>query len=363
MRRILLSAAATAFIMWFLLYAPMPFVLFQPGIAIPVGAMIQVAQGDAVDGTGNEDSRGNPMKETEGSLLLTAVKLTEPNFLGVLQASFKKDFEIYRKSDVFRGATRRQYVRQLSVVMQDSQNHALEAAYRYLSIPYHHQTTLIIAAGKVEALAGNNGGFEPGDVLLGFPGEEPFADVEDMLDRLGGIWKAGQRADIEAERDGGRIIVSAESPENGLHGELTLERLVGQLNIGGFVEHKEIVPDNPAKKLSISANNIGGPSAGLVFALEGIQLLEDGDLTGGYAIAATGSIQPDGTVGAIGGVSQKVVSVSEEGAVLFLVPKDNEEEARKRANGLHRPLAIVGVDTLGEAVNAIQAFIRERGNG
>ena len=112
--------------------------------------------------------------------------------------------------------------------------------------------------------------------------------------------------------------------------------------------------------LRISAGEIGGPSAGLVFALGAIDLLTDGDLTGGARIAATGTIDPDGKVGAIGGIKQKVVATDGEGAELFLVPKANEGDAKAKANRMGSKMKIVGVQTLREATDAIASFLRER---
>ncbi|MFP3675149.1 S16 family serine protease, partial [Bacillus sp. SIMBA_031] len=70
-------------------------------------------------------------------------------------------------------------------------------------------------------------------------------------------------------------------------------------------------------------NNVGGPSAGMMFALGIIDTLTPGDLTGGKHIAGTGTITPDGAVGAIGGIAQKMIGAKQQGATLFLAPAAN----------------------------------------
>ncbi|WP_168122290.1 S16 family serine protease [Paenibacillus sp. HB172176] len=244
-RRSLLSAALTAFLMWLLLYAPTPLVLYKPGIAAPVNGMIAMQDGEDV--------------QSEGKWLLTAVKLTDTNVWGALKAAFDSKVDVYRRKDVFQGLSQQQYAERVSEVMKESQSEAVEAAYRYVGISYS------IVQGKV-------------------------------------------------------------------------------------------TPEQTEQTISISAGEIGGPSAGLVFALAAVDLLTEGDMTAGERIAATGTITTEGRVGAIGGIKQKVVSTSEEGAQLFLVPKENEKAARKEAKAIGSSMKIVGVGSLKEAIAAIASF-------
>ena len=72
--------------------------------------------------------------------------------------------------------------------------------------------------------------------------------------------------------------------------------------------------------VSIDVTNIGGPSAGLAMTLGVIDALDKGSLTGGRTVAATGTIDGQGNVGAVGGVAQKTVAVENAGASIFFVP-------------------------------------------
>jgi PDZ domain-containing protein len=98
--------------------------------------------------------------------------------------------------------------------------------------------------------------------------------------------------------------------------------------------------------VQISSGEIGGPSAGLMWALGLYDLLTPGDLTGGQTIAGTGQIALDGTVIPIGGIEEKLTAAADAGATVFLVPQGNMEEAR--ASGGHG-LELVPVATFDDA--------------
>ena len=99
----------------------------------------------------------------------------------------------------------------------------------------------------------------------------------------------------------------------------------------------------------IDAGNVGGPSAGLAFALEVLEELGR-DVVHGHKVAATGEIFPDGTVGPIGGIKQKTIGAREAGVDAFLVPAgENARDARKYARGLR----IIPVKSFQQALRAL----------
>lgn len=99
--------------------------------------------------------------------------------------------------------------------------------------------------------------------------------------------------------------------------------------------------------------NIGGPSAGLVFSLAVIDKLTTGDLSGDRVVAGTGTIDADGKVGSIGGITHKILAAHEAGASVFLVPTDNCEEAKSaHEDGMD----LVKVENLEGAVDALKAL-------
>ena len=101
--------------------------------------------------------------------------------------------------------------------------------------------------------------------------------------------------------------------------------------------------------IRIDAGDVGGPSAGLAFALDILQELGR-DVTHGYKVAATGELTLDGTVGPIGGVKQKTFGARKAGVDVFLVPAgENAAEARRYADGLR----IVPVKNFPQALRAL----------
>ena len=100
--------------------------------------------------------------------------------------------------------------------------------------------------------------------------------------------------------------------------------------------------------VSIDAGNVGGPSAGLAFALEVLQRLGR-NVVHGHKIAATGEIFPDGSVGPIGGIKQKTIGAREAGVDVFVVPTANAADARKYAHGLR----IIPVKNFQQALQAL----------
>ncbi len=106
-------------------------------------------------------------------------------------------------------------------------------------------------------------------------------------------------------------------------------------------------------KVKIDLGDVGGPSAGLPFALDVLQELGR-DVDRGYKIAATGEIELDGSVAPIGGVKQKTTGVRRSGADVFLVPTENAAEARKHAEGMR----VIGVHTFKQALDAIATLPR-----
>ena len=99
----------------------------------------------------------------------------------------------------------------------------------------------------------------------------------------------------------------------------------------------------------IDAGNVGGPSAGLAFALEVLQELGR-NILHGHKVAATGEIFADGSVGPIGGIKQKVIGAREAGVDAFLVPAgENARDARKGADGLR----IIPVESFTQALQAL----------
>ena len=105
--------------------------------------------------------------------------------------------------------------------------------------------------------------------------------------------------------------------------------------------------------IDIKTGNVGGPSAGMMMALNVYNLLIESDITNGKKIAGTGTIEIDGSVGPVGGVKQKVIAAKRANASLILVPTANYSEASAYSD---ENTSIVAVDSFEEALDVISDF-------
>jgi Lon-like protease len=102
--------------------------------------------------------------------------------------------------------------------------------------------------------------------------------------------------------------------------------------------------------VEISSGDVGGPSAGMMYALGLYDLLTPGDLTSGRLIAGTGTMELDGSIGPIGGIADKIVAAHSIGAQVFLVPKDDLPEARTVDAGA---MQLISVGSFDDALKAL----------
>src|SRR5207302_4618309 len=105
-------------------------------------------------------------------------------------------------------------------------------------------------------------------------------------------------------------------------------------------------------QVDIQSDNVGGPSAGFMFALAVLDGVTDGDLTRGHYVAGTGTIAQDGTVGAVGGAAEKALAAEQAGAQIFLVPTDEANEAHRWVHDLQ----IVPISKFDDAIAALCAL-------
>jgi len=184
----------------------------------------------------------------------------------------------------------------------------------------------------------------PGDVVTAVDGTavRRIADLR----RLIGRHRPGQVVRLTVRRSGSLRTVSVKTAAD----PADKTRPV----IGVIVEQAASI--HLPFPVTIDAGSIGGPSAGLAFALDLVQQLGR-DVDRGYKIAATGELGLDGSVQPIGGVEQKTIGAREAHVDAFLVPAgDNARDARKYAHGLR----IIPVQTFRQALRALATLPRKR---
>jgi len=325
-------ALSAAIIMTLLLYVPTPFAAYEPGVAVSTQPLVHAK---------------NPDDPSAGNFILTTVKLSEVNFWMAMRSAWDQDLELFMKKDLLKGKTPQEYKQQMSVIMLGSQSSALEAAYQEANIPYRSETYGLVVTDSYET-----GSLQQGDELLEVNGEK-VTNLKQLAERIQSVSGALR---IAVERKGKQVALQLPGYiPSGAGGSDAEQLIVRALGIKQIAELRRIVSDDPSYAVSIKADGIGGPSAGLMFALQALDDLTPGDLTAGLKVAGTGTIAPDGTVGAIGGVSHKVVAASKAGAQIFLVPRRNAKEATEKVEKTGFKLEIIPVDSLKDAVKELYA--------
>ena len=271
-----------------------------------------------------------PRYESEGRFVMTSVRYTQLTGVDLVLAWLDPDRYVIPRSDLFPpGEDREQEHRRSISQMDTSKLDAAAVVLRELSdYPRQHGDGVLVE--NVVSGCAADGELYPGDRILAIGGEE--VDTWREASRAIESAPSGATLAFDLSVDGEPESVDlVRAPCGG-----SADPLVGVSLINSFPFDVEI-----------SSGEIGGPSAGLMWALGLYDLLTPGDLTGGRTIAGTGQIGVDGTVAPIDSVGQKVSAAADAGATVFLLPADNAKAAV--AAGDHG-LELVPVASFDEAV-------------
>ena len=310
--------------------ARVPYVALGPG---PTYDTLGQVEGEPV-----LEIDGRRTYPTDGQLDLTTVGVQPRLTLAqALQGWFERDLAVVPREVVFPpGRTDEQVDAENAAAMEESQSAAIGAAAHELGLR---------PEVRVQELADTSparGRLEPGDQLVSVDGT-PVRDAAQLRELISSR-KPGEPVRIGYRRDGTSGSVEVRTTAAGEDGTRAV--------IGVLTE--ETYPLD----VTINLADVGGPSAGLMFALGILDKVGPESLTGGRHIAGTGEITPDGTVGPIGGIAQKLIAAKRDGAVAFLVPAQNCAEA---VAGPPEGLTLVRVGTLDEALSGLEA-LREGGS-
>ncbi|MBK9436247.1 MAG: PDZ domain-containing protein [Micrococcales bacterium] len=215
----------------------------------------------------------------------------------------------------------------------DSQEQARIAALQEVGEPVETRPLILEVSPDSPA----EGILEHGDVVLAAQGRAVRSPQR--LARI--IAAAGPSADVvldvrRGDEDLSVTVVTVANPDDPQKGFLGV-------TLG-------IVADSPVT-VDFNLDDVGGPSAGLIFSLGIVDKLTPGDLVGGRKVAGTGTMDFDGRVGPIGGIAQKLAAAHDDGVTLFLAPKDNCDEVL----GATPPgLEVAAVESLSEARQALE---------
>jgi Lon-like protease len=309
---------------------PLPFVTYAPGPTLNV-------LGDS-NGKPIVDVQGHRTFSDDGQLRMTTVSVTQRDakldLFTLLRTWFSRDDAVYPYQIQYGGGgSQQEDVQEGQVEMISSQDSAIAAAVRELG--YHPDPVLEVLAVIPDMPA--DGKLRTRDVVRRFDGARVTAATQ--LVKLIKAVPAGQAVPMTVERKGKPVTVRIAPTEKDGNKQIGI-----RLGLG-YTFPFEV-------KVNID-QDIGGPSAGLMFSLSIYDTLTPGSLTSGGRVAGTGTIDGQGHVGEIGGIQQKIVGARRDGAQLFLVPPANCPDAMTSDHGSMR---LAKAATLENAIAEVSAW-------
>ncbi|SBS70324.1 PDZ domain-containing protein [uncultured Microbacterium sp.] len=322
---------------------PTTYVIQRPG---PVFNTLGTATGSDGDEVPLISVDGAETFPTAGSLDLLTVQVVgnrerTPSWFELAAAWFDSSRAVLPLEEVFpEGQSTEERNEQSAVQMVDSQKEATAAALVELGYDVNPMVRVYSLTDDSAA----QGILQPDDIIRAAEGT-PLTDTETLRK----IINAGDGAPVELtiERDGEELTESVTPREGEIEGKTSW--LIGVSTLHDY--------DFPID-VTIQLNNVGGPSAGMMFALGIIDTLTPGELNGGADVAGTGTIDAAGTVGPIGGIRQKLYGARDAGAEWFLAPSDNCDEV---VGHVPADLRVFAVATLDDAQDVLEA-IRDDGD-
>ncbi|WP_186322330.1 YlbL family protein [Prescottella equi] len=313
-----------------------PFVALGPGPTFNTLGETDVEENGEIVRKPVVEIDGTAVDATSGNLNMTTVavrnNLTLFDALG-LWVSGRQG--LVPREDVYPPQKSQEEVKEEnSAQFAKSENSAELAALRYLNLPVAVEIRTVAEGGPAAGV------LREGDRVLRV-GSTPVDSADELQDAVGAAG-AGSTVDITFVRDGVETTTPVTLGSRP-HGDGD-DSNPGYLGVGAGT-----VPEVPFT-IDFNLADIGGPSAGLMFSLAVVDKLSPGELNGGDFVAGTGTIDPAGDVGPIGGIPYKMIAAKEAGATAFLVPAKNCDEAvANRPDGLD----LVKVETLGGAIDAL----------
>lgn len=314
------------------LAAPIPYVFFKPGVPDNVtSGLIEI-----------KDVKSY---KANGKLYITSILVTNP------------DSPVFGAETLYNWAVGPHVVLPRQVVypppvegktitrdsraeMAGSKLTATAAALSYLGYQFQE----IYFVSQVRNYSDAKGKLEPGDRILMVDGDS-IKEIEAIRTAYSER-KVGDVIEIQVERE-----VDGQSRTL-----IERVRLVSNQEPGADPERPAIgiLVGTTAKfpvDINFNIRGVGGPSAGLIFAVGIVEKMTPEDLLRGRKIAGTGSITPNGRVGAIGGIEEKMIGAARKGATIFLAPRENCPDIKHIPKGLK----VIPVSTLSEAIAALRA--------
>ncbi|HWJ78376.1 MAG TPA: SepM family pheromone-processing serine protease [Niallia sp.] len=323
-----------------LLFIPTPYYLNQPGSIEELASKVTVEDGH---------------KSEKGSLNLTTVysiKASNPYIW--LYGLVAPHTEIRKEEEVKGNLSDEEYNALLLHMMDTSKQNAIIASLTAAKKEVEYQYNGIFVAQVLDNSKAKSI-IQVGDIIKKVDGQE-FTKSQQLIDYLKGKHLGDQ---VEIEFMHGKKMQKANIEV------IELNKETGKVGIG--ISPEDNMTINPSIEVEIDSENIGGPSAGLMFSLEIYNQMVNEDLTKGYKVAGTGTMDAKGNVGQIGGIEHKIVAAHKADVDIFFYPKDinsydtNEKEIKEKVKEEgYNDIKIVPVSTLKEAIDYLEKIPKNK---
>lgn len=316
---------------------PVPYVTFKPG---PVFNTLGTFDNRQMFTFG----KGVTTYPTSGTLDFTTVSVSRPGarvtLFDAMKGYFRSDVAVIPRSSVYPDdETDQQSTAESAAQLDGSKDSSRVAALRAAGFTV---TERVRVAGVVRGGAADKI-LKTGDVVLAVDGAA--VRTPEQAVKAVSVVKPGDAVHLSVERKGSTkqfsIVTKADSKDP------TVPRI--GVSLGTAYDYPFTVNNNVGRE-------VGGPSAGTMFALAIYDKLTPGELTGGKRIAGTGEIAADGTVGPIGGIRQKMAGAAADDVSIFLVPAANCSEA---SDGSDHGLRLVKITNLSDAISSLTTLAKD----
>lgn len=311
-----------------LYFIPLPYYVTKPGLAEPLRPYVKV----------------KGAKKDKGEFMLTTISMGKANIYSYIVSKFNDNYHLYKINEIkVKGESDEDYQFRQLRYMEESKQAAILNAYKQAKKSYQVTENGIIVVSVLEDMPAYHV-LMLGDIITKIDGNE-IRSLNDFTSRVKSN-KPGTKFKLEVSRKGKIKNFTIQSK--------AFKDEPNHAGIGVSIAENLNLTTNP--KVKINSEKIGGPSAGLMFALEIYDQLKVENLARGHEIAGTGTIDKNGVVGPIGGISQKIIAASNAGAEIFFAPNENGKknsnynEAVKGAKKNHLKMKIVPVDTYDQAI-------------
>ena len=278
----------------------------------------------------------------DGNLYQLTVRRDEANYFTYIWAKVDNSVDLYSREVILPKGVTPQQLSEISIQnMKTSENVAIAVALDSLDFKVESQGDGVLVVGILED-SPVEGKLLKEDLIKSINNDEINSTTEFIA--LLRTYDIGDTVSIGLLRNNTDITIETKLIE---HVDYEGEPMVGFL--ASTPNQRFVFPIN----VDIDTGNVGGPSAGLMMALNVYNSLTQEDLTKGIKVAGTGTIEIDGSVGPVGGVKQKVIAAKKAGSSLILVPTANFDDAKPY---IDEDTAIVAVNSFNQALDVISEY-------